>query len=679
MDKYIGQVLNQRYVVNEIIGVGGMAVVYKAYDRVAGRVVAVKILKDEFMSDAQFRRRFANESKAITMLSHKNIVDIFDVCLDGDVVFIAMEYIDGITLKEYIEYKKVLSWDEAANYIKQILSATQHAHERGIVHRDLKPQNIMLLRDGTIKVMDFGIARVSKFDTQTITDKAIGSVHYISPEQASGDLTDEKSDIYSIGVILYEMITGQLPFVGDSAVSVALMQVQDQPVMPRDINEKIPQGIEQITLKAMMKNPDQRYPSVLVMLEDIETVEENPFVVFSYDEEYYDDEYEETEEEEEAESEEVIVADTPVDKEKKNVKPTWLPIVLGGATALILFVTTLLFFVFWDKWFGGEDLTVPNLVDMNISDVLASDEYKDFKITQVKERASEKAEGTILEQTPDALTTVKKGQEIKVTVSSGIQTVSVPNIIGKTKEEARKILNDNGIQVEFKEVYNDSVEEGLVIRTNIDAGDEIDINETLTVYISLGSETKYAVVPNLSGKTKAEAKSALEEVKLLLGTVKEEYSETVEEGKIISQSVSAGSELEENSRVNVVISKGKEAIEETPPSEGEKMNVKVRFVFDETYAGKTIPIKVYGTSAVVHSVEISIDTLTDRTYVWETTAVEGTQFDVFVDGDKKETITANGATTTIEMIGEPVVEPTPPSTSSSTETTATTSTTESTN
>ncbi len=677
MDKYIGQVLNQRYVINEIIGVGGMAVVYKAYDRVAGRVVAVKILKDEFMSDAQFRRRFTNESKAITMLAHKNIVDIFDVCLDGDVMFIAMEYIDGITLKEYIEYKKVLSWDEAASYVKQILSATQHAHERGIVHRDLKPQNIMLLRDGTIKVMDFGIARLSKFDTQTITDKAIGSVHYISPEQASGDLTDEKSDIYSIGVMMYEMITGQLPFVADSAVSVALMQVQDQPVMPRDINEKIPQGIEQITLKAMMKNPDQRYPSVLVMLEDIETVEENPFVVFSYDDDdYIDDDFEDVEEEEES-----IVEVKPKEK-KKNEKPTWLPIVLGGATALLLFITTLLFFVFWDDWFGGEDLTVPNLVDMNISDVLSSDEYKDFKITQVKERASEKQAGTILEQTPDALTTVKKGQEIKVTVSSGIQTVSVPDILGKTKEEARKILNDNGIQVEFKEVYNDDVEEGLVIRTNISAGEEIDINDTLTVYISLGSETKYAVVPNLEGKTKAEAKSALESVKLLLGSVSEEYHDTVEEGKVISQSVSSGSELEENSRVNVVISKGKEPVEEPPidntPEDAEKMNVKVRFVFDETYVGKTIPIKVYGTSAVVHSVEVSIDTLTDRTYVWETTAVEGTQFDIFVDGDKKETITANGATTTIEMVGSTPVTPTPtPPTSSTTE--STTSAAQSTN
>ena len=195
MDKYIGKTLNDRYMLTEIIGVGGMAEVYKAFDKLVNRVVAVKILKEEFMSDAQFRRRFSNESKAITMLSQKNIVDVYDVCLDGDIMFIVMEYIDGITLKEYIDRKKILDWREATFFTKQILQAMSHAHERGIVHRDLKPHNIMLLKDGTIKVTDFGIARLSKFDTQTITDKAIGSVHYISPEQASGDRTDEKTDM----------------------------------------------------------------------------------------------------------------------------------------------------------------------------------------------------------------------------------------------------------------------------------------------------------------------------------------------------------------------------------------------------------------------------------------------------------------------------------------------------
>ena len=199
MDKLIGKTINDRYIITEIIGVGGMAVVYKAFDKVVNRVVAVKVLKEEFMSDAQFRRRFTNESKAITMLSQNNIVDVYDVCLEGDMMYLVMEYIDGVTLKEYLDKVKVLDWHEAAFYIKQILKAMSHAHERGIVHRDIKPHNIMLLRDGTIKVTDFGIAKLSKFETQTITDKAIGSVHYISPEQASGDRTDEKTDIYAVG------------------------------------------------------------------------------------------------------------------------------------------------------------------------------------------------------------------------------------------------------------------------------------------------------------------------------------------------------------------------------------------------------------------------------------------------------------------------------------------------
>ena len=248
MEKYIGKVLNDRYMITEVVGVGGMAYMYKAFDKVCNRVVAVKILKDEFMSDAQFRRRFTNESKAITMLSHDNIVDVFDVSLEGDTLYIVMEYIDGITLKEYMERKGILSDVEALHFIKQILKGLAHAHERGIVHRDVKPHNIILLKNGMIKLTDFGIARLTKFDTQTISDMTIGSVHYISPEQASGDRTDARSDIYSVGIILYEMLTGKLPFEADSAVAVALKQVQAQPDLPTEVNPELAQGLEDIIL-----------------------------------------------------------------------------------------------------------------------------------------------------------------------------------------------------------------------------------------------------------------------------------------------------------------------------------------------------------------------------------------------------------------------------------------------
>ena len=270
MDKYSGKKLDGRYEIHELIGVGGMAYVYRCTDTIDDREVAVKILKDEFLNNEEFIRRFKNESKAIAMLSHPNIVKVYDVSFGDMIQYIVMEYIDGITLKEYIGQQGVLDWREALHLTTQILRALQHAHNKGVVHRDIKPHNIMLLQDGTIKVTDFGIARLTDTQTKTMTEQAIGSVHYIAPEQARGSKTDGKSDIYSVGVMLYEMITGKLPFDADSAVSVALMQLQSTPEMPRKINPSIPIGLEQITMHAMQKNPEDRYQTTAEMISDIE-------------------------------------------------------------------------------------------------------------------------------------------------------------------------------------------------------------------------------------------------------------------------------------------------------------------------------------------------------------------------------------------------------------------------
>ena len=269
MENYCGKRLDGRYEIREIIGVGGMAVVYKAYDNIDDRIVAIKILKEEFLANEEFRRRFKNEAKAIAVLSHPNIVKVYDVSFGDRLQYIVMEYIEGITLKEYIEQQKVVNWKEAVHFVNQILKALQHAHDKGIVHRDIKPQNIILLQDGTIKVSDFGIARFSRGDTRTMTESAIGSVHYISPEQARGEITDDKADIYSVGVVMYEMLTGQLPFQSDNAVSVAIMQMQQEAKRPREINPNIPLGLEQITLRAMQKNAKDRYQSASEMLLDL--------------------------------------------------------------------------------------------------------------------------------------------------------------------------------------------------------------------------------------------------------------------------------------------------------------------------------------------------------------------------------------------------------------------------
>ena len=282
MDKYLGKRLDGRYEIQEVIGVGGMAVVYKAYDNVEDRTVAIKILKEEFSDNEEFLRRFKNESKAIAVLSHPNIVKVYDVSFGDLLQYIVMEYIDGITLKQYIEQEGSLPWKDAVHFIIQVLRGLQHAHDRGIVHRDVKPQNIMVLRDGSIKVTDFGIARFARSEHKTMTDKAIGSVHYISPEQARGETTDEKSDVYSVGVILYEMLTGQLPFQAESAVSVAIMQLQREPSLPSEINGSIPVGLEQVTMHAMQKESSRRYKAASEMLCDLDAFRKDPAVTFDY-------------------------------------------------------------------------------------------------------------------------------------------------------------------------------------------------------------------------------------------------------------------------------------------------------------------------------------------------------------------------------------------------------------
>ena len=328
MDKYLGKRLDGRYEIHELIGIGGMANVYRCTDTLDDREVAIKILKDEFLNNEEFIRRFKNESKAIAMLSHPNIVKVYDVSFGDMIQYIVMEYIDGITLKEYIERQGVIEWKDTLHLTTQVLRALQHEHESGIVHRDIKPQNIMLLQDGTIKVTDFGIARFSDKATRTMTDQAIGSVHYIAPEQARGDVTDGKTDIYSVGVMLYEMLTGKLPFDGDSAVTVALMQLQSTPARPREVNPSIPVGLEQITMRAMEKQPEDRYTSAAEMLSDIERFRLNPSIVFDYGSSFVDDQptkYVDPDkkgesEEEEAPAGEEQVEEAPTDRKKKKEK-----------------------------------------------------------------------------------------------------------------------------------------------------------------------------------------------------------------------------------------------------------------------------------------------------------------------------------------------------------------------
>lgn len=543
MDNYIGKKLEGRYELKEIIGIGGMAVVYKAYDSFEDKYVAVKVLKEEYVSNEEFIRRFKNESKAIAVLSHPNIVKVFDVCFSETIQYIVMEYIDGITLKQYIEQQGNLRWKDALNFVVQILRALQHAHDHGIVHRDVKPQNIMVLSNGSIKVTDFGIARFARSEQKTITDKAIGSVHYISPEQARGDNTDEKSDIYSLGVILYEMLTGQLPFQAESAVSVAIMQLQREPELPSSINSTIPLGLEQITMRAMQKNSDKRYKSAAEMLCDLEAFKRDPAVSFDYG--LYVDEQPTR-----------FIFD--VKTEKKAKKTQFLPI-LAGITIAFVVVILIIFIPKVMDWFSTvPEHECPNFVGMTIEK--AEEEYGHLFNFEKNFQPGDADYGIIFAQSEKAGHAVKENSKIVLTISSGASTVKVRDVAGKTREEAQELLEKDGFKVTFVEVSDDNIQQGLVIRTNPPAKSEKPAGSTITIYVSTGEATAKVKVPDCVGLTKEEAVRLLERSGLKVGTVTTEFckEEYFEPGTVMSQypEFEDGVEVGYGSLVDLVISSG---------------------------------------------------------------------------------------------------------------------------
>lgn len=595
-----GIVLGKRYEVLSKVGAGGMADVYKGRDQMLNRYVAIKVLKKEFREDENFVRKFRSEAQASAGLLHPNVVNVYDVGEDRGLYYMVMELVEGITLKEYIEKKGRLSHKEVISIAIQMCSGIGAAHAAGIIHRDIKPQNIIISKDGKVKVTDFGIAKA--VTSNTISTNAMGSVHYTSPEQARGGFSDQKSDIYSIGITLYEMVTGQVPFDGDSTVSVAIKHLQEEITAPSELVSDIPYSLEQIILKCTQKNAERRYPNTDELIQDLKRSLVDPdgdFVVIpplgnadtliitdeeldeiqnSYDEDEYDegeydeDEYDEDEyDEDEYDEDEYDVDDGKRGKGSDEVNPKMkkLTRILTVVVAIIIAFIVIfaigraagIFRIGPESPNETEDMVeVPNVVGMTEDDAkeTLNDEGLGFKVVS-REESKEYEKGRVSEQKTEAGEEVAKNTTIEVVVSSGLvgDSITVPDVSGMTEDEAQSALENAGFRnISSEFTYHDSVPSGQVIGTTPEANAEATEDTEIVMQVSKGAERK--TVPNVVGQKDADAQNAIKSAGLSVGTVTYEYSDSVAQGIVISQSVDGGKKVSAGTTVDLVISNGPE-------------------------------------------------------------------------------------------------------------------------
>lgn len=552
-DKYIGKILDDRYEIIELIGSGGMANVYKALCHRLNRYDAVKIMRDETASNTELRRRFRAESQAVAMLSHPNIVSVYDVSHSDDVEYIVMELIDGITLKQYLQKKSVLDPAEVLDFTIQTAKALEHAHSKGIIHRDIKPQNIMLLKDGMIKVADFGIASLEN-TVEENNGETVGSVHYIAPEQARGEAPDARSDIYSLGIVMYEMLTGRLPYVGNSDVEVAVKHMNTDPVTPRDIVPSIPEELERICLKAMNSNIDERYQSASEMLADLEEYKSQSLAAHVLED-----------------SEAVLIdsEETPRRRAQRSRRSKKIAL-SSGILAVLLFV--IIGFVFLNGYFLKDlfsdpvKVKVDNFVGRYYEDVINDKDYKkiyDFKVTFKVDLEHEY--GIILSQDPESgrsKTVSDKGSKIVVELVCAAETVDdqkrllkVPNIVNHEREEAISMVQDAGFTYSLEQAPSDSITKGYVISTDPVAGAAADEGSEIKIIISTGPETVMTKVPQLKGLSKDAAIAKIESSNLSIGSISTAESD-LDAGTVIDQNIAAGTEIEEHTKISITVSSG---------------------------------------------------------------------------------------------------------------------------
>lgn len=639
MDQYIGKMLDDRYEILELIGSGGMANVYKARCHRLNRLVAIKILKSDLADNADFRRRFHDESQAVAQLSHANIVSVYDVSTNPDREYIVMELIDGITLKQYMERRGRMDWRESLHFITQIMRGLSHAHSRGIIHRDIKPQNIMVLRDGSVKVADFGIACLAN-QGQKLTQEALGSVHYISPEQARGDRIDARSDIYSAGVVLYEMLTGRLPFEGDSAVSVAIQHLSSVPLAPRDIDPSIPEPLELICMKAMNSDPNKRYASADAMIEDLEKFRRDPSVDMDYIRQELTAPAADTEptmplptaqvasavkkhtgelrREREAEEE-------PPRRDKKSIA-----IIAGIFAAAVLLVVLLFKLILGDFGPAGSNKSypVPDIRGKTVEEAQEMEGVKDIFLIEVQgTRTTEEYQpGQIVEQDPAAGRTRKSNLVIQVYVAAEPEKVPMKDLVGMEYRQARVLLTDMGLDLKIttETVSSDKYGADAVIETVPVADEPLVAGQTVILRVSTGPET--VTVPTFTGQDIANAVQNAQDLGLTVGEITYDAFSFAPQGQVIEQSIKPTSEVPGGTKISFTVSGQKNSddataarvVEFTMPSDMEGM-IKVEFeqdsvTLDSQYINASMGTVTYtftgktGTSSNVCAVFTSMNT-----------------------------------------------------------------------
>ena len=609
MDQYIGKMLDNRYEILERIGTGGMAVVYKARCHRLNRLVAIKILKPELASDEDFLRRFQVESQAVAMLSHTNIVSIYDVCRSDGLDYIVIELIDGMSLKQYMQKRGVpLNWREALHFITQIVRALGHAHSRGIVHRDIKPHNIMVLRDGSVKVTDFGIARLTSSAQATLTQETLGSVHYISPEQAKGSHVDGRSDLYSVGVMLYEMLTGRLPFEGETPVFVAIQHINSIPVSPRELNPDIPAGLEAITMKAMAPNADQRYLSAEDMLNDLREFRKNPGAVFptpstSRVNESEDEVDEPTQvvpvnsvrnaERIKKESPEVKKpekdtfdvksersvqrqADNAEESERRPVKPRrrGVPPVLIAIAVILIFLGSIGYFLYEffleDLFLPDAEYTIPDLRGYTVEQIANDPSLLNgfsFQTGHIIYDPNYK-EGQICRQNPAGNTIVKDPETvITVTISSGEDVMYLPEISTMEGRQAVQLLKDMGLKVVQEKESHEEIPQGMIIFCSLPDGAIVERGDTVTIVISTGPKEVFRTVLPFTGVSFDQVTSQMESLGLVIDNVEYFHSDIYPAGQVMWQSIPADTEVEIGTTIDFHVSLGPVFPEDPVPSE----------------------------------------------------------------------------------------------------------------